>query len=162
VSADADFDPEALDLVNAGRVWDMDDARRVKTIFNDAGVPSYFGPGSVEEVEALAPLFDLEKSKGLKRGFEVGIEIKTPRAFQQRALAALHWAYSQTPPAESGDPEQEPDYTAKCPKCQSPEIVFDSLDGTCPDDDEVHFKWHCDACGHGWSDDGVGEERARK
>lgn len=154
---DDDFDPESLDLVTATRVWDMEDARRVKTICNDAGVPSYFGPNHVEDVEAVHPLFEAEAIKALKRNFEVGIEVKTPRHYQQRFLAALRYADAQKPPTDIDKPE--PDYAAECPKCHSPEIVFEGLDGTVPDPTDAAFKWHCDACGHNWNDDGVEEER---
>src|SRR5579872_4224285 len=92
---DEEFDPAALDLVSVARAWDMDDARELKTIFTDAGVPSFFGPNNAEDVEPLATLFKSEQTKAAKRGFDVGIEIKTPRSYQQRASAALRWADRQ-------------------------------------------------------------------
>lgn len=155
---DEDFDPENLDLVSGGQVWDMDDARRLKTICNDAGVPSLFGPSNEEDVEAIAPLFDASKAKGQQRGYEVGIEVKTPRAYQQRFFAALRYADAQSPPADAD--KFEADYVAQCPKCHSPEIVLEGLDGAVPDPNDAAFKWHCDACGHTWSDDGVEKEQS--
>lgn len=156
---DEDFDPEHLDLVSGGHVWDMDDARRFKTICNDAGVPSFFGPNNEEDVEAIAPLFEAGKAKGEERGYEVGIEVKTPRAYKYRFQAALRYADAQSPSTDPEEPEPG-DYVARCPKCHSPEIVFEGLDGAAADPNDAAFKWHCDTCGHTWSDDGVEKERS--
>ena len=39
--------------------------------------------------------------------------------------------------------DDEKDYAILCPKCRSGAVVLD---------------WHCDACGHRWSDEGIGQE----
>lgn len=156
---DEDFDPESLDLIPGYQVWDMDEARRIKTICNDAGIPSFFGPNNEEDVEAIAPLLDADKSKGQQRGFEVGVTVKTPRADQHRMAAALRYANEQSPSSDADEPEPG-DYVTQCPKCHSPEIVFEGLDGTAPGPTDANFKWHCEACGHTWSDDGVATRSA--
>src|SRR5690348_2938121 len=68
-----DFDPEDLDLVGFGRVYDLADARRTKSILDQAGVPSYFGPDNLENVEELGPLFAAADAEARRRGFQVGI-----------------------------------------------------------------------------------------
>ena len=139
--AAARFDPADLDLVVVQQVWDLSEARRVKEVLDGAGIPSYFGPKDVEEVEEL----------GL--GFEGGVDVKVREADHQRAREALATAS----PAET---QAQPDYTPRCPKCHSTEIVFQSLDGEPVEDSTPtsKFNWSCDACGYGWKDDGVEQE----
>jgi DNA-directed RNA polymerase subunit M/transcription elongation factor TFIIS len=154
-----DFDPVDLDLVEMTPVWDMEDARRVKGILDNSGVPSYYGPDNTENVETLSPLFAAAASETARRGYEVGIAVKVPRRYSNQAARAFaNWAADHPP--NDPDPTAEADYTAQCPKCRSPEIVFEGVDGSAPNPAEAAFKWHCDACGHTWSDDGVEEERS--
>jgi DNA-directed RNA polymerase subunit M/transcription elongation factor TFIIS len=137
----------------------MDDARRVKGILDNYGVPSYYGPDNTEDVETLGPLFAAAAAEAARRGYEVGIDLKVPRRYRDQAARAFaNWAADQ-PPSDP-DPTADADYTAQCPKCYSPEIVLEGLDGAAPDPTDAAFKWHCDACGHSWSDDGVEKERS--
>ena len=134
-------DPEDLDLVVAQQVWDPSEARRVKETLDAAGVPSYFGPNNVEEVDELGP------------GFEGGVDVRVREVDQQRAIQAL----ASTTPAEC---QTQPDYKPRCPKCHSSEIVFQGLDGEAVEDSTPNskFNWSCDSCGYTWKDDGVEQE----
>lgn len=135
------FDPADLELTVAQQVWDLAEARRVKEILDTAGIPSYFGPQDVEEVDEMGP------------GFEGGMDVKVREADHQRAMQAL----TSASPAES---QTQPDYTPRCPKCHSTEIVFQGLDGEAVEDSTPNskFNWSCDACGYRWKDDGVEQE----
>ncbi len=135
------FDPSELDLSVAQQVWDLSEARRVKGTLDAAGIPSYLGPNNVENPDELG------------MGFEGGVDVKVREADYQRALYALAGA---TPP----DSQSERDYTPRCPKCHSTEIVFQGLDSEAVEDSapKSKFNWSCDACGYAWKDDGVEQE----
>jgi rubrerythrin len=55
---------------------------------------------------------------------------------------------------EDEDTEEEKDYAVLCPKCRSGAVVLEERDpsSTAP------FHWHCDTCGHQWSDEGIEQE----
>jgi DNA-directed RNA polymerase subunit M/transcription elongation factor TFIIS len=136
-----DFDPSDLDLVVAHRVWDLSEARQVKGILDDAGIPSYLGPDNIENVEAF------------KSSFENGVDLKVTYIDNQRALRAIS---QSLPPG----PEGEKEYVALCPKCHSDEIVFEDRDtplNAGPAFDEG-FNWSCEGCGYRWKDDGIEHE----
>ena len=154
----AEFDPAELDLVPFGRVFDIDEARRIKSIFENGGVLSYFGPDHVENVEELKAAFDAEKAESLKRGFEVGIEYSVPRKYRDQAFRVRANAAQETP--ADADPADDVDLVALCPRCHASDITFQSLEteeGADPDVDSK-YNWSCDACGYQWKDDGVEEE----
>jgi len=69
----------------------------------------------------------------------------------KRALAALDPAAVDD---DQEEPEEEKDYEIHCPKCRSGAVVLDERDSfsTAP------FHWHCDTCGHQWSDEIVEQE----
>ncbi len=139
--AERDFDTSDLDLVVAERVWDLSEARQVKGVLDDAGIPSYLGPDNIENVE------------GLKSSFESGVDLKVRYIDNQRALQAIS---QSLPPG----PESEKEYVALCPKCHSDEIVFEGRD-TPPDAEPAFdegFEWRCDGCGYRWKDDGIEHE----
>jgi hypothetical protein len=50
--------------------------------------------------------------------------------------------------------DDEKDYAVLCPKCRSEMVVMEERDpsSTAP------YHWHCDVCGHQWSDEGIVEE----
>jgi len=152
-----DFDPSELDLVGAGQAFSLQDARWLKNVLDTAGVPSYFGPDNLEDVEKLNAAFDQDREKTLQRGFQVGIIFRVPRDYQQIASQAIAKARQETDVETS--PADDADFLASCPRCHSPEIVFEGLEtveGADPDLDSK-YNWRCDACGHEWKDDGVGE-----
>jgi hypothetical protein len=83
------FDPAELDLVGYGRVYDLADAQWTKNVLDQAGVPSYFGPDNLENVEELGPLFATDEAEAQRRGFEAGIELKIPSKHSRQASQAL-------------------------------------------------------------------------
>jgi DNA-directed RNA polymerase subunit M/transcription elongation factor TFIIS len=67
----------------------------------------------------------------------------------KRAHAALEDAF------EDEDTEEEKDYAVLCPKCRSgEEVVLEERESS----PTAPFHWHCDACGHQWSDEGIEQE----
>ena len=66
----------------------------------------------------------------------------------KRAHAALEDAF------EYEDTEEEKDYAVLCPKCRSGAVVLEERDSS----STAPFHWHCDACGHQWSDEGIEQE----
>lgn len=144
-----DFDPAELDLAVLTRVWDLAEARHVKRVLNDAGIPAYFGAENIENAEALAAAT-----------FEKGIELKVRDRDQQRAMGAL--AKADPVEAESSEGLQEElEYAARCPRCHSQKIVFQSLQPSSASASafEARYNWSCDACGLRWQDDGVEEPK---
>jgi DNA-directed RNA polymerase subunit M/transcription elongation factor TFIIS len=136
------FDPTNFELVTACTCWDQEEARTAKGILDDAGIPSYFGPQNLESIDDY------------KGSYEGGVKLRVLPDHQQWALATLAKRWPKDPNAQ---PEPElPDAEIRCPKCHSDEVVLDAADSTDEiDDDAEVFRWHCDACGHKWQDDGV-------
>lgn len=66
----------------------------------------------------------------------------------KRSHAALEEAF------EDEDTEDEKDYAVLCPKCRSGAVVLEERDSS----STAPFHWHCDACGHQWSDEGIEHE----
>jgi ribosomal protein L37AE/L43A len=66
----------------------------------------------------------------------------------KRAHAALERAF------EDDEEEEDKDYAVLCPKCRSGEVVLEERDSS----STAPFHWHCDACGHQWSDEGIEQE----
>ena len=140
-----DLNPADLDLVSVSQVWDADAARRVMRALYGSGIPAYLGPENLEEVD------DFHSS------FENGVEIRVREVDQQRALRALASVSTETDEPEA---DAEKPYAARCPKCQSEEIVFRGFDHDSSDGQPLSqqkFHWTCDACGHEWEDDGIEE-----
>lgn len=129
-SAKLPANPSKLDLVLAGTLWDLDRARTVHQLLEDAGIPSFWGPDNVENLDAL------------KFSPEEGLDLMVRADDLARVQAGL----AQIMPHEA----EEKEYSVVCPKCHSAEIVFNELD-----EKTSTFNWSCDTCGHVWSDDGV-------
>lgn len=135
------FDPEDWGLVNFTHVEDIEEARKIKACFDDAGIPSYYGPDLVDDLRLLPPSF-----KGALR-------VKVREVDSSRARAVRN---NCAPPPESGEEEELTDYSVHCPKCNSAEVVFQGLDESDPDSAVApKYTWSCEACGHQWKDDGV-------
>ena len=139
-----DLDPAGLELVVATRLWDASEAHRAKAYLNDSGIPCFFGPESVED------------PNGAGLNFDRGVDLKVCEADAARARRGL--AKLLPPPPGADAP-----YNLVCPRCKSPEIVFEGLDAEPKDAAEgaaagSSFNWRCDACGHGWKDDGVEQQ----
>ena len=136
-----------LDLVNVSRLWDADEAKRVKEILDAAFVQSFLGPDNIVDLEDF------------KSSFDGGVDLKVRGADYARACAALANS-SRTEEDREEDPveDAEEDLNAvHCPKCKSPEVVFQGKDPEPPDRLGVDspFNWSCDACGYQWKDDGI-------
>jgi hypothetical protein len=129
------FDPSKLDLVVAGAIWTLDNARKVKEFLDAAGIPCYWGPDNLENLEEL------------KSSFDEGVDLTVREEDYSRVIKGIDGLFPREP---GRDPAKE--YHFVCPKCHSPEIVFNDLDAT------QKFNWSCDACGHEWKDDGVEQE----
>jgi DNA-directed RNA polymerase subunit M/transcription elongation factor TFIIS len=131
------FDPEDWGLVSFSRVDDIEQARKLKSCFDKAGIPSYFGPDVVDDLRLLPA--------SLKGSLEVKVrelDLGRARAVQNDCM-----------PAPAGEDEgQAVEYSAYCPKCHSAEIVFQELDDS---EAAEKFSWSCDACGYHWKDDGI-------
>jgi hypothetical protein len=112
--------------------WDIADARNAKELLNAAGIQCYWGAGKLDSPEGL--------------DFDQGVHIAVPEADASRARLALK------PLRDSAPEPQALEWV--CPKCKSPDIVFQDLDET------RRFHWSCDACGNEWTDDGVEETTA--
>jgi predicted RNA-binding Zn-ribbon protein involved in translation (DUF1610 family) len=127
--ASTGFDPSRLDLAVAGTFWDLNDARKVKAFLESAGIPAFWGPKNVEVPDGL--------------GFEEGVDLTV----REEDLSRVRGVIGQLVPQE---PHDEKEFSFVCPKCHSPEIVFQEMDA-----ETAKFNWSCDACGHEWNDDGV-------
>lgn len=143
-SGDSLPDFEQIELVRLVQVWDRLEAKNTIDALNSSGLPAFIGPDNVGRVEDF------------KGSFDRGVDIKVRYVDNQRALQVLSWAS----PAEGGRSDSDDDVQfARCPKCQSEEILFLSLDGDAPDERNAKFNWRCDACGYEWKDDGLEAER---
>jgi DNA-directed RNA polymerase subunit M/transcription elongation factor TFIIS len=140
--------PPEEDLEELQRVWNMDEAKDIKSRLDAGSVPSYLGPESVDDIRLL------------RASFERGVAVKVRISDSQRAMGVLANSYR---PPEGEAPADEPDdveYEVHCPKCHSTEIVFQSLepDPATKSAFDSKFNWSCDACGHRWKDDGMESE----
>jgi DNA-directed RNA polymerase subunit M/transcription elongation factor TFIIS len=138
-----DFDPAELSLVSVAQVWDAAEARRLMGALHEAGFPAYLGPENLENVDDF------------HSGFENGVEVRVRDVDQQRAFHALS---RLRPDKDDNNPQEDEEYVARCPKCHSDQIVFEELVAAAAVSGSASaqkFRWHCDACGHEWEDDGV-------
>lgn len=138
---------ETAQLIDLQRVWSLEEAKRLKETLDWAGVPVFFGPERVENLETL------------RSDFEGGVDVRVRDFDQQRAMAALaHAAAREEQP--QNDTEEETPYTPHCPRCHSTDIVFQSLDldPVTKSALDSKFNWSCDACGYQWKDDGIEKE----
>jgi len=78
-----------LDLVVVNQVWDLAEARQVKSILDDARIPSFLGPGNVDNL-------DMFKGK-----FDGGVDVKTRYVDSQRALQAISRSMPPEPSVET-------------------------------------------------------------
>src|SRR5579859_7361689 len=72
-----DFDPSALDLVVARRVWDVSEAREAMGALEAARIPSYLGPDNLENVDDY------------KGTFENGVDLRVRSVDNHFALQVL-------------------------------------------------------------------------
>lgn len=123
------FDPSKLDLAVAATLWEAGHAEKVKELLDAAGIPSFWGPKNVEQPDGLH--------------FEDGVDVTVREEDLSRARSGIA---NLLPP----EPDATKEFSLTCPKCHSPEIVFQGMD-----EKTGIFAWSCDTCGHEWNDDGV-------
>lgn len=150
-----EFDPATLDLSTALSVHNRDEAERVRTTLNDAGIPCFFGPQLADDLDQLEYP-------------EHGAAVRVLSSDVKRARKALHDFLAELHKKDEGEPAVS-EFAAHCPKCHSTEIVLQALatEDEDPGDDsdqeekaapDGKFHWSCDACGYQWTDDGVEKE----
>jgi DNA-directed RNA polymerase subunit M/transcription elongation factor TFIIS len=143
-TSDLDLD---LDLVNVSRLWDAAEAQRVKEILDAAFVQSFLGPDDIVDLEDF------------KSSFDGGVDLKVRGVDYARACAALANSSRAEEDREEDqveDAEEDLDYAVHCPKCKSPEVVFQGKDPEAANPAvDAPFNWSCDACGYQWKDDGI-------
>jgi hypothetical protein len=159
-----DLDAADLDLRLVISVENLEQAEWVKQKLNQSGVLCRFGPQVIEDAHRVR--FSDRHPVGVRVLLE---DEKRARHLLQDFSARF---------GKEDEEEEESDYSARCPKCHSTEIVFQGLGTETPveldeiedaDDAEerteqtapehtgldAQYNWSCDACGHHWRDDGV-------
>jgi DNA-directed RNA polymerase subunit M/transcription elongation factor TFIIS len=128
------IDPADLELAVVAQVLDVTEARRLKGVLDEAGIPSYFGPDNLIDVDAYLGSY--------ARAVELKVRAEDIRV-ASRAIA------------ESSPPIEDAEFV--CPQCKSPEIVLDEREEAQENEqaEDEAFHWSCDACGYQWSDDGI-------
>ncbi len=133
--------PDEDELVNCYRARDSSAARLAMNILDSSGIRSCLFGDFGENLQRLYPVHD---TGGM-------IKVLKRDAVRARELMALYFSQEQ------GENE---DYSARCPRCHSPDIIFQSLE---PGTSEraisaCKFNWTCGACGNQWKDDGIEQE----
>jgi len=114
-------------------------------------------PGHPPEDQALVILGWAENAEQAGRtmktlaaaGIPSFLNVEVLEGDLKRSHAALEDAFE-----DEDDTEEEKDYAVLCPKCRSGEVVLEERDPS----STTPFHWHCDACGHQWSDEGIEQE----
>jgi len=115
------------------------EAHAVIETLDRADIPWRFGEKNLDDVEAYAG------------SYEDGVPVR---------VLAQDWydAKSILPPQNLPEPPQYPEGAVTCPKCQSEDVVLESVEESSLRESSEKFRWHCEACGHAWQDDGVEKE----
>ena len=136
-------------------VWNQDEARKMQNLLSAGGILSFFGHDNVEGIDSFHGSFE--------RGVDLKVDCGDARMAGQLIESTQGNSTSESSEGENdeddGDIGQE-QFAVRCPKCHSVEIVLDGREaeaGVEREEDEK-YKWHCDACGHQWIDDGVEEQ----
>ena len=166
---DANFDPATLELAQAFSVENREQAAWLKQTLNEAGMPCYFGPGLLEDVDELKFLPE----------HSIGVKVLKHDLYR---VQPVRKSFGERFPSPEDD--QPPDLEVHCPQCRSTEVVFegfdskeaqgndDTEDSDDLDEDEdssdpenvedsraadphAKFHWRCDHCGNEWEDEGV-------
>jgi hypothetical protein len=153
--ADADSPyAEDRELVEICTVWSREDALRLQTVLDGAGIPFYVGSEMATGAE------------GVTSDFTKGLSVRVMRIGRPWANLALKSYFPVAEPKSETEEEVLEDLPVRCPKCHSPEVVFgEFIDGE-PEDVQAEpqgssskFDWTCDACGYQWEDDGIVKDR---
>jgi len=138
------FDPEDWGLIDFTPAKNLESARAMKRCFDDAGVPSYYGPDLVDDLRQItSPPRET-------------IAVKVREVDRGRAYEVLRRC--PPPPGEEQEQQEEEvaDYGGHCPKCNSGDIVLESFDEASEQSGTAaKYHWSCDACGHQWQDEGI-------
>jgi DNA-directed RNA polymerase subunit M/transcription elongation factor TFIIS len=135
-------------LVELCTVWSVRDALKVQRILDVPGIPFFMGP---------------EKATGVgdvTSNFSKGVVVQIMKIGLPWAWGAMR-DYEPEDDPNPKEPEEPAELIVRCPKCRSTEVVFEGGTSTLivpGDDTSQKLRWHCDACGHEWEDDGVAEE----
>ena len=133
------FNPEDWGLIDLTPVENLEQAREIKKCFDDAGIPSYYGPDLVDDLRLLpSPL-------------PGPLQIQVRETDQSRAIAVLNRCPQ---PAAEEEETKISDFVGHCPKCHSTDIVLESFEEASEQSAAPKYNWSCDACGHHWTDDG--------
>lgn len=143
-SASVEDDPYAEErkLVELCKVWGLRDARQVQYLLDRAGIPFFMGPEKATNVDAV--------TSNLAAGVSVQV-MQVGWTWAGQALQSYE-PFDQPPPEPEELKEWE-ELPVRCPRCESAEIVFETLTGG-SSGPRTRFRWTCDQCGHIWEDDG--------
>ena len=137
-------------LVEVCKVWSLSDALQVQRLLDRVSIPFFMGPENAPGVEPGSS------------NFANGVSVKVMNIGVPWATQALKEYAPENEPAQKPKPEPQ-ELPVRCPKCDSPDVIFDSLITRPADEDEGPaqiYKWICDSCGHEWEDDGAAGEGA--
>jgi hypothetical protein len=145
---------EDRELVEIRTVWSLEDALRLQTVLDGAGIPFYVGPEMATGAE------------GVTSDFSKGLGVRIMSIGRPWANLALKNYFPVDEPQSEAEEEALEDVAVCCPKCHSTEVIFGQfIDG---DPEEAlaerpggssKFDWTCDACGYQWEDDGIVKEQ---
>jgi DNA-directed RNA polymerase subunit M/transcription elongation factor TFIIS len=137
-------------LINFQWPDNADHAWRWMKCLTAAGIPSFLGPDNVMHLEEFQGKFDGPVSLKIR-----GVDRE--RAYD--AVARARARARADDDNEKKDPEDNKDYAILCPNCHSMEVVLEGRDSKLAEPPPTaNFFWHCDACGHRWSDEGIEQE----
>jgi len=148
--------PEPLDspyaeersLVTLCTVWSARDALEVQSLLDGAGIPFYMGKESATGVDRVTS------------NFAEGVDVSIMNVGLPWARDLLRNYFPKDEPA-SGNSDELPEASIRCPKCKSEEIVFEHMQDQDPATHQriaQKYQWKCDSCGYEWEDDGVAKE----
>ena len=133
-----EFLPDEDDLVDCYRAHDSTAARLVMKFLDSSGIPSCLFAAFGENLQRMYPVHD------------TGGMIKVLKRDAERAheLVALYF------PQDQGGNE---DFAVRCPRCNSSDVIFESLHPGTSDRaiSSAKFNWTCGNCGNQWKDDGI-------
>jgi DNA-directed RNA polymerase subunit M/transcription elongation factor TFIIS len=135
---------EDRQLVEIATVWGLQDAQQLQTLLDTAGIPFFMGPEKATNADAVTS------------NFAEGVSVQIMQVGWPWARQAMQdYAPVNDPGPKSSEEAETP---ARCPKCNSEEVVFEELvpvQAGAGAESPQKYKWVCDSCGNEWEDDGV-------
>jgi hypothetical protein len=113
-------------------------------------------PPEEDEDDELVILSRPEDAEGARRVMETLTAAGVP-SFLTLEVRESDWKRARAVLAQALKDDyidDEKAYAVLCPKCRSEMVVMEERDSSAT----APFHWHCDVCGHQWSDDGIVEE----